>query len=303
MRTLSRLLAGCFFVGLLDIALFASAQPTVVGVRELLDLPYVTNGHERQKLDLYLPEVPDKNPRPVLVRIHGGAWRHGDKSAQQGVAGYVKQGYIGVAINYRFSQQAIFPAQIEDCKAAIRWLRAHAEEFGIDPERIGVVGSSAGGHLAALLGTTGDSQQFNVGENLDFSSTVCAVVDNFGPTDLIEVSRTPGFENRMSMVTQLLGGTVTEKPELAAQANPITFITPEDPPFLIIHGDADPIVPLNQSELLHAALEKAGVPSELHIIPGGMHGGDDFKVEPYKSLGKDFIKRNIMDESTSRIKD
>ena len=294
---------GVCLIGQLSLPFSASAQQTVQNVRELLDVPYVTGGHERQKLDLFLPQVPDDKPCPVIVRIHGGAWRHGDKSAQRGVAGYVKQGYIGVAINYRFSQQAIFPAQIEDCKAAIRWLRANAEEYGIDPERICVVGSSAGGHLAALLGTTGDSQHFDVGEHLGFSSAVCAVVDNFGPTDLLEANRTPGFENKMSMVTQLLGGTVAEKPELAAAANPINYISPADPPFLIIHGDADPIVPINQSELLHAALEKAGVPSQFHIVQGGMHGGNLFKTSQCKILLKDFLKLHVMDKSAISARD
>ncbi len=281
-------------IGLCIFPVSSSAQEVAFGVREVLDVPYVTNGHARQKLDLYLPELFENEPRPVLVRIHGGAWRHGDKSSQRGVAGYVKQGYIGVAINYRLSQQAIFPAQIEDCKAAIRWLRANAHEYGIDPSRIGVVGSSAGGHLAALLGTTGDSSAFEVGENLDYSSAVCAVVDNFGPTDLIKVAHTPGFENRMSMVTQLLGGTVLEKKELATQANPITYITSADPPFLITHGDADPIVPLNQSELLHAALAKAGVPSDLQVVEGGMHGGEPFKGEPYKTILRKFLEAHVM---------
>lgn len=280
-----------------------AAQQTLEGVRQLLDVPYVSNGHERQKLDLYLPQIHDDNPRPVLVRIHGGAWRHGDKSAQRGVAGYVKQGYIGVAINYRFSQQNIFPAQIEDCKAAIRWLRSHAEDYGIDPERIGAVGSSAGGHLAALLGTTGDSRQFDVGENLEFSSAVCAVVDNFGPTDLMKAAQTPGYERKMSAVTQFLGGTVNEKAELAEQANPITYITPADPPFLIIHGDADPLVPLNQSELLHSALVKAGVASEFHVVKGGMHGGDPFKAEPFKTYLKNFLKNNVMGKPTASLID
>lgn len=231
------------------------AQPLPIEVRQLLDVPYVTNGHERQKLDLYLPIEKETQPRPVIVRIHGGAWRHGDKSGQRSVANYVKQGYIGVAINYRFSQHAVFPAQIEDCKAAIRWLRAHADEHGIDPRRIGVIGASAGGHLAALLGTTGDTQQFDVGENLEFSSAVCAVVDSFGPSDF---SRTEGVPRGiLSAVHQLLGGTIEENQELARSASPLTYITAADPPFLILHGDKDPLVPIVQSELLYAALKKS----------------------------------------------
>lgn len=273
--------------------LMALIAPLPEGVRALTDIPYVTNGHERQKLDLYLPSVPDEKPRPVFIRIHGGAWRHGDKLAQRSVANYVKKGYVGVAINYRFSQQAIFPAQIEDCKAAVRWLRAHASEYGIDPDRIVVMGGSAGGHLAALLGTTGDTTVFDVGENLDQSSAVCAVIDSYGPTDLLAAAKTPGFENKGSMVTQLLGGPISEKTDLAKRANPITYVSAGDPPFLILHGDADPIVPLNQSELLHAALEKAGVPSEFHVVKGGAHGGEAFKTQEYKDALKHFLEENV----------
>jgi len=268
-------------------------------VRELLDVPYVTNGHERQKLDLYLPDIPDEQPRPVLIRIHGGAWRHGDKSAQRSISNYVKQGYIAVAINYRFSQHATFPAQIEDCKAAVRWLRAHATEYGIDPDRIGVAGSSAGGHLAALLGTAGDTKIFDVGENLEYSSSVCAVVDNCGPTDLLQALQTPGYPSKWSAVTQLLGGPLDEKAAFASQANPINYISAADPPFLIVHGDADPIVPLDQSELLHVALKKSDVSSSFHVVKGGLHGGEAFQTPHYKNLLKDFLEKNVKGESTA----
>ncbi len=278
----------------------APPKPLAAGVRELLDVPYVTDGHERQKLDLYLPEVPDENLRPVIVRIHGGAWRHGDKSAQRSVSNYVRQGYVAVAINYRFSQQAVFPAQIEDCKAAIRWLRAHAAEYGIDPERILVMGSSAGGHLAALLGTSGDTKLFDVGENLEHSSEVCAVVDHYGPTDLVQALQTPGYDRSWSAVTQLLGGPIAEKTELAIQANPITYVSANDPPFLILHGDADPLVPLNQSAALHEALQEAGVSSEYHVVKGGAHGGEAFKAPIYKQALNDFLQRNVKGEIAER---
>jgi acetyl esterase/lipase len=264
----------------------------VAGVRQHLDVPYVTDGHERQKLDLYLPAVADERPRPVIVRIHGGAWRHGDKSKQRSVANFVKQGYIGVAINYRFSQQALFPAQIEDCKAAIRWLRAHANEYGIDSMRIAVMGSSAGGHLAAMLGTAGDTKEFDVGENREFSSAVCAVVDNFGPADLLAIAQAAP-NSRLSAVAQLLGGDIAERTELAADASPISYVTPADPPFLIIHGDADPIVPVDQSELLHAALLKAGVSSELHIVKQGGHGGEAFQSLELRAAIRDFLTAKV----------
>ncbi len=267
--------------------------PLPAGVRALLDVPYTTKGHERQKLDLFLPENPDSSPRPVVVRIHGGAWRHGDKSAQQSVANYVKQGYIGVAINYRFSQHAPFPAQIEDCKAAIRWLKAHAQEYGIDPNRIAVMGGSAGGHLAALLGTSGDANVFEVGEHLEQSSAVCAVIDQYGPTDFLLAAKTPGYQRGASAITLLLGGPLATKAELAQQANPITYASAADPPFLILHGDADPLVPVNQSDALHKALQEAGVSSEYHVVKGGTHGGEAFKASPYKDRIKTFLREHL----------
>lgn len=264
------------------------------GVKALWNVPYVTDGHERQKLDLFLPVAPSASPRPVIVRIHGGAWRHGDKSTQQSIAKYVSRGYAAAAINYRYSQQAIFPAQIEDCKAAIRWLRAHAAEYGIDPDRIGVWGTSAGGHLAALLGTTGGVEDFDTGENLQFPSNVQAVVDCYGPTDLVAAAKTPGFEKRAaanSSASQLLGGPILEKAELAAKANPIAYISKNTPPFLILHGDGDPLVPLNQSELLAAALRQAGADPLFLIVKGGAHGGEAFKAQEYTKVIPDFLDR------------
>jgi acetyl esterase/lipase len=283
-----------FFISTEASAQEVARAPLPPGVRALLDVPYVTNGHERQKLDLYLPEKSDNSRRPVVVRIHGGAWRHGDKSGQQSAANYVKQGYIGVAINYRFSQHAPFPAQIEDCKAAIRWLKAHSDEYGIDPERIAVMGGSAGGHLAALLGTSGDTKMFDVGEHLDQSSSVCAVVNQYGPTDLLLAAKTPGYERGASAVTQFLGGPISTKRELAIKANPITYVTTQDPPFLILHGDADPIVPVNQSDELHKALRETGVSSNYNVVKGGAHGGDAFKGQKYKQLVKIFLQEHLV---------
>src|SRR5262249_12628746 len=144
------------------------------------DLPYVTGGHQRQTLDLYLPSA--EQPVPLIIWIHGGAWRVGSKEDDLPLD-YLAQGCAVASINYRLSQHALFPAQIEDCKAAVRWLRANATRFKLDPQRFGAWGPSAGGHLAALLGTTGAVRAFEVGANLVVSSRVQAVVDYFGPTD------------------------------------------------------------------------------------------------------------------------
>ena len=153
-----------------------------VGVTVQKDLAYVPGGHERQKLDLYLPKEASK-PLPVIVWIHGGGWQAGSKENNPLLA-YAGKGYAVASINYRLSQHAVFPSQIEDCKTAIRWLRAHAKTYNLNPSKIGVAGSSAGGHLVALLGTAGEVKELEGKEgNLDQSSQVQCVVDLYGPTD------------------------------------------------------------------------------------------------------------------------
>ena len=165
------------------------------GVKAHRDLVYVGNGHERHKLDLFVPEKAD-GPLPLIIWVHGGGWQNGSKDGCPPLRdGYTERGYAVASINYRLSGHAVFPAQIEDCKAAIRWLRAHAKEYNLDPQRFGVWGSSAGGHLVALIGTSGDVKEFDVGANLDQSSRVQAVCDYYGPTDFTVFVTTPGYES------------------------------------------------------------------------------------------------------------
>ncbi len=246
------------------------------GTRAFHNVAYVPFGHERQKLDLYLPAQTSRS-LPLIIWIHGGAWREGSKSNCPALP-FVARGYAVASVNYRLSQHAVFPAQIEDCKAAVRWLRAHAKEYQLDPERFGAWGSSAGGHLVALLGTTGDTKEFDRGPNLEVSSRVQAVVDFFGPTDLLRMDAQSGPNSRMkhdapdSPESQLIGGTLRENKEKANRANPIAYVSKDDPPMLLVHGDADPLVPHQQSEELYAALQKAGVEATLHIVKGGGHG-------------------------------
>lgn len=163
-----------------------SVEPPKVpeGVTVHRDVAYVTNGHERQKLDLYVPDVGQN--LPLIIWVHGGAWR-GRSKAHYIPMEYLNAGYAGASINYRLSQHAIFPAQIEDVKAAVRWLRANAATYRLDPNRFAAWGSSAGGHLVAMLGTTRNIEEFKVGENLGVSSRVRAVVDYFGPTDFLQM--------------------------------------------------------------------------------------------------------------------
>lgn len=244
--------------------------------RVLRDLEYIPGGGERNRLDLYLPGN-TTNALPVIVWVHGGAWRAGSKENCP-ARRFVERGYAVASINYRLSQHAIFPAQIEDCKAAIRWLRARATEYQLDPDRFAAWGSSAGGHLVALLGTTGDTNLFDKGENLDQSSRVQAVVDWFGPTDFTQMSNVSltnapfDHDAANSPESLLIGGAVQENKDKAAIANPITYVSKADPPFLIMHGNRDNLVPYQQSELLRDALQKAGVPVTLKIIEGAGHG-------------------------------
>jgi len=239
------------------------------GVQAHRDLAYVADGHERHKLDLYVPEKTD-GPLPLIIWVHGGGWQNGSKDGCPPLRnGYAGRGYAVASLNYRLSQHAPFPAQIEDCKAAIRWLRAHAREYHLDPDRFGVWGSSAGGHLVALLGTSGDVKAFEVGANLDQSSRVQAVCDYYGPTDFTAIPTTPAANSAES---KLLGGPIMEKPDLAKRASPVTFVSRNNPPFLIVHGDKDPTVPINQSQLLFDALKQAGVSVQFHTVKGAGHG-------------------------------
>ena len=263
------------------------------GTRILRDISYIPDGHERQKLDLYLPgQKEGDGPLPLIVWVHGGAWQAGSKENCRSVR-FLRQGYAAASINYRLSQHAIFPAQIEDCKAAIRFLRANAGKYNIDPNRIGVWGSSAGGHLVALLGTTGDVKEFDKGPNLHVSSRVQAVCDFFGPTDLTKMSdfaSTMDHDAPDSPESQLVGGPVQENKEACRRANPITYVSKDDPPFLICHGDKDMLVPHNQSVLLNAALKKAGVKVKFHTVKGGGHG---FRNPEAERMVQEFFDKHL----------
>ena len=257
------------------------------------DMAYVTDGHERQKLDLYVPDQGEN--LPLIIWIHGGAWRSGDKKHYVRME-YLKAGYAGASLNYRLSQHAIFPAQIEDVKAAVRWLRANAETYRLNPNRFAAWGSSAGGHLVAMLGTTDGVAEFEVGENLEVSSRVQAVVDYFGPTDFLQMdaqSLPDGLVHDApdSPESQLVGGPIQEHKDSVARANPITYVSEGDSPFLIIHGDQDKLVPYQQSVLLKDALEKAGVPVTLYKVEGGGHGW--FRDPKVPELTKAFLEKHL----------
>lgn len=226
-------------------------------------------------LDIIHPK--ERGAFPVIVFIHGGGWQSGDKAQpMRQLLPFATNGYVCVSINYRLTGEAPFPAQIEDCKCAIRFLRAHAKVYGIDSTRIGVWGSSAGGHLVALLGTAGDVKGFEgAGGWEQQSSRVQAVADFFGPSDIYSMGDSPSALDHNapdSPEAKLIGGAIKENKAKADAASPITYVSKDDPPFLIIHGDKDMTVPMQQSVVLEAALKKAGVDVTLIIMPGEGHG-------------------------------
>ncbi|WNN92069.1 alpha/beta hydrolase [Gloeocapsopsis dulcis] len=249
-------------------------------------------------MDILHPKI-STQLMPVLVWIHGGAWRSGDKKeGLKHLVSFARQGFFCASIEYRLSHEAIFPAQIQDCKCAIRFLRAHAREFHIDPHHIGVWGVSAGGHLAALLGTTHHIQEFEgSGGWENYSSCVQAVCDWFGPTDFLRINDSPrkiDFTPAGSPEAALIGGLIEENQEKAAKVNPITFVSKEASPFLIVHGDNDSLVPLNQSQLLFDALQKADVEVTLEVIKGGKHGNEKkFGSRALSQKMEKFFKKHL----------
>ena len=276
--------------------LAASASPQT---RILKDIEYARPGNVSVLLDLYLPE--SRGPHPLIVWIHGGAFRAGDKGNifWRPMPRQAERGYAVASINYRLSGQARFPALIHDSKAAIRWLRANTAKYGLKADRIVVAGESAGGHLSALLGTSGGVAQLEdpAMGNPKESSRVQGVVDFFGPTDFLQMDvavpascPAPQVHNAPdSPESELLGCAIPACPEKVKTANPITYISPDDPPFLILHGTGDCLVPSPQSQLLYDSLRAAGVRASLYLLPGLAHADKRFYTPENEKLVNDFI--------------
>jgi acetyl esterase/lipase len=288
------------FVGAITAPAQEQAQPKpqpAQGKRVLKDIAY--GPHERNKLDLYLPRT--DGPAPVVVWIHGGGWEKGSKEGFIPALPLLGEGFAVASINYRLSQQAIFPAQIQDCKEAIRQLRSMAKDFNLDADHIGVWGASAGGHLVALLGTTDDAAFATGSESKKFSSSVQAVCDWFGPSDFLHWGKydasNPG-DPRPSPLTRLLGGLVVEKQELAKKASPVVYASKASAPFLIFHGDKDTLVPLQQSEVLNEALKKAGAESALVVIKDNGHGGTGFVAANVVKQEEAFFAKHLKPKAT-----
>ena len=236
-----------------------------------LDVTYCTPNGVPQKMDIYFPA--SGGPWPVLLYVHGGGWSGGDKTEGVGWRSMTERGFLVVSVNYRLaSYENKFPAMIEDVKCAVRYLRAHAPEYNLDPNHIGAVGVSAGGHLVDLLGLADESAGWDTGEYTDQSSRVQAVVTIAGISDLTFTRGAYASPDSAAMMVyhafdEMPG---SASPKLVA-ASPVTYITPDDPPFLILHGDLDNVVAVEQSQVLDEQLRRLGVPSELVIIKNGTH--------------------------------
>ncbi|MBL8816635.1 MAG: alpha/beta hydrolase [Planctomyces sp.] len=273
------------------------------GVKLESDLLYVPEGDDAQRLDLYFPEAKPESPLPLIVHIHGGGWMGGSK-APCPVAAMVLRGYVVASIEYRFSQKAVFPAQIQDCQASIRWLRANAEKYNIDINKVGVVGGSAGGHLSALVGTAGGKKVFPViGGNEEQSDRVQCVCDIFGPANFATVMQQAADDKNVRNIFQfnspsdpyslLIGVSLNSDRAKTEAVSPITFVSKDSPPTLILHGTHDALVPYAQSVEFADALKANGVPVWLQTIPGAGHGGAGFGNPAIVALMQNFFDKHL----------
>ncbi len=255
-----------YAVGLID--LINTNPPVPADIDVYKDITYKVLDTLQLKLDIYKKKS-IKQPTPVLVFIHGGAWKKGKRQDYLPyLVDYARKGFITVTISYRLSSVAIFPAAVEDVKCAVRWIRRHASLYSMDPRRIAVIGGSAGGHLAMMLGYTNDDQF--TGDCPDsLSSRVQAVVDFYGPVDL-----TTPYARSNNSVIEFLGTTYDEDPGIFKEASPGSHISSDDPPTLIFQGTIDSLVPYSQSDSLNIWLSRAGVPHEYHKLKGWPHTMD-----------------------------
>jgi len=241
------------------------------------DIEFAKINNHSLKLDLHLPKKVKGSK--LVVWIHGGGWHKGSKNDCK-IKWLTTHGYSVASISYRLSQIAKFPAQIHDCKAAIRWLRAQENKFGYDSDKIVAAGASAGGYLATLLGTSHGVKQLegNVGGNLEMNSSLSGIINYYGPTDFILRSKTqPHRANKVgSVVYNLLGGGADKKVKLATLASPVYHVTKNDPPILIFHGDKDATVLIDQANAITSAYKKMNLSVNMNTLPGKKHGGTEF---------------------------
>ena len=273
---------------------FAVTPNATAAGKVIKDVEFAVVQGQSLKLDLYLPDKPKGSG--LVVWIHGGGWHKGSKE-KCFITWLPQHGYTVASISYRLSSVAKFPAQLHDCKGAVRWLRTNAEKYGYNPKRIFVAGASAGGHLTALMATTSGHKllEGKVGGNLDRSSSVQGAIDYYGPTDFILRSKTqPSRANEKgSVVYELLGGGAHEKVAAAKLASACYHVSKDDPPLLVFHGTKDRTVLLDQSQAIATAYKKAGLPIKLHIIEGASHGCNSFYSGKNAKRLLEFLKSRV----------
>lgn len=246
-------------------------------------------------LDIYLP-ANAKGKLPLVIFIHGGGWLSNDKYADMGymkktVAEIVSSGYALASIDYRFSTQAVFPAQMQDCNRAVSFLYDNADKYGFDKKRFAVMGFSAGGHLASMVGLSKNNEIpafYMPGTSKSFSFK--AVVDFYGPAELILF---PGSNDAKSPEGLLIGAAPLSRPDLAKAASPVTYVDKNDPPFLIIHGEKDEMVSPKHSQLLSAWLSVVGVTNELVIVKDAPHFGEMFDSDEVRTKVMNFLRKQL----------
>ncbi|MEI6715229.1 MAG: alpha/beta hydrolase [Verrucomicrobiota bacterium] len=241
------------------------------------NISYGTAAGQSLLLDVAVPKDGSKTPRPAVILVHGGGWVEGDKNAVRWLLeGIAREGYVSFAVNYRLMKDAQnrWPAQLDDVQRAVRWIRAHSAEYGVDPKKIGAYGHSAGGHLVALLATM-DTRDNTDQELAAHSSRVQCVVDMSGPAELRRgFPKTLGGRDNgwvQFLIENLMGGTIEQRPEAYREASPISHVDSNSAPFLIFHGRNDTVVPVQQSEWLHEAIQKSGGVSTLIVFDGEGH--------------------------------
>ena len=258
--------------------LLAVYCPIQAAPQKWVDLEYARAGEISLKLDLYLPSKTEGST--LIIWVHGGAWRRGSKESVS-IEPLVEKGYSIASVEYRLTPVAPFPANIHDIKAAIRYLRAHAGKYGYSPESFVIGGQSAGGHLAALVGVSNGNEQLEgrLGAYRNQSSDIAAILDFYGASNLTTILKqsTPhGLSVREPALDLLLGDHPDKVPGIAKLASPVFHVDASDPPLLLIHGDQDPQMPINQAHEIHGVYNDLGLPVEFEVIHGGAHGGKAF---------------------------
>jgi acetyl esterase/lipase len=292
------------FASLILIVLPLAAQTPDPQFTVVPDVQYCTGGGKPLLMDVFIPKHRNGTPTPAVLWIHGGGWERGDKSGNSGAQFLADAGFVTASLSYRLSGDSPFPAAVEDCKCAIRFLRASAPKYGIDPVRIGAAGSSAGGHLAELLATADQSAGLEGdGGWQNVSSKVQAAASYYGVSDLT----VPFPQDTVRVIVKFFRGTEKEKPELYRKASPILYVSKDDPPLLLVHGEKDDGVPFDQSVRMAETYRRVRLPVEFIAVK---NAGHDFQhignapispsVEVIHQRTVDFFKRYLVSDPSTR---